>query len=151
MGYLDISDQQFGMCPQLRRLAQIVEEGFASQQPARKPYVTPKLHYGGVAPVELVANLRARRNALFGADLFGEPGWDMLLELYRARIENRRLSIKSLAIASGAPATTAGRYISMLIDGGLAERMDDPSDGRRALIGITRQGFAKMDELLMAA
>lgn len=29
--------------------------------------------------------------------------------------------------------------------------MEDPADGRRALIGITRKGFAKMDELLMAA
>lgn len=151
MGYVDFSGQQSDMCPQLRRLAQIVEEGFAAQAPARKPYETPRLTYGGVAPVELVANLRARRNALFGADLFGEPGWDMLLELYRAKIESRRLSIKSLAIASGAPATTAGRYITMLIDGGLAERTDDPGDGRRALIAITRKGFTKMDELLMAA
>ncbi|MXO70749.1 hypothetical protein [Alteraurantiacibacter buctensis] len=151
MGYVDFPEQQFEMCPQLRRLAQIVEEGFAAQQPVRKPYATPRLQYGGTVPADLLADLRARRNALFGADLFGEPGWDMLLELYRARMESRRLSIKSLAIASGAPATTAGRYIAMLIDGGLAERMEDPADGRRALIGITRKGFAKMDELLMAA
>lgn len=80
---------------------------------------------------------RQIRNRYFGDDLFGEPAWDMLLDLAAARSEYQRISVTSLCIASGVPPTTALRWIAMMVELGLLERVEDPEDGRRAFIQLS--------------
>ena len=41
------------------------------------------------------------------AELFGDPAWDMLLDLTAARAEHTRVSVTSLCIASAVPPTGA--------------------------------------------
>ena len=54
--------------------------------------------------------LRRKRAALFGnPDLFGEPAWDILLDLYIAAGEGKPVSVSSACIGSAAPATTGLR------------------------------------------
>lgn len=83
--------------------------------------------------------LRARRlrEDFLPADLFADPAWDMLLDLLAARLEQERVSVSSLCIASAVPPTTALRWIRTLTDKGVVQRQADPHDGRRVFIALT--------------
>ena len=82
---------------------------------------------------------RKARVDTFGADVFGDPAWDMLLELALSEAEGRRVSVTSLCIASGIPVTTALRKIGLLEEKGLILRTADDTDRRRAMLGLTRR------------
>jgi len=93
---------------------------------------------------------RRRRDRLFPPGLFGEPAWDMLLDLTAARLERRSVSVSSLALAAEVPTSTAQRYISVLLASDLIARHDDPDDGRRTRIELTRDGWDRMKTYLEA-
>ena len=97
---------------------------------ARPPLPDPRL-------VRKIIARRQKRRDYFDGALFADPAWDMLLDLTAARVEHRRVSVTSLCIASGVPATTALRWISQLVEAGLFERVEDEADRRRAFIGLT--------------
>ena len=77
------------------------------------------------------------RDQFFGAALFEDPGWDMLLDLYAADLERRRVSVSSLCIAAAVAPTTALRWIARMTDSGLFERQPDPHDRRRAYMALS--------------
>lgn len=79
---------------------------------------------------------RRMREQYFPADLFADPAWDMLLDLYAARLERQPVSVSSLCIAAAVPATTALRWIKTMTDAGLFVREADPQDGRRIFIAL---------------
>ena len=87
--------------------------------------------------VRRIIRQRQARARFFDGDLFGDPAWDMLLDLTAARAEHTRVSVTSLCIASGVPPTTALRWIGQMTDAGLLERVDDETDRRRAFIALT--------------
>lgn len=91
------------------------------------------------AIVRARAHLDARRaRARFlPIDLFGEPAWDLLLDLFIAGEEGKGVSITSACIASGVPSTTALRWIGVLEERGLIARVPDPEDGRRIYVSLT--------------
>lgn len=106
---------------------------------------------------QIIANRQARAR-FFDGDLFADPAWDMLLDLTAAHGEQRRISVTSLCIAAGVPATTALRWIKQLVEVGVFERIDDTSDRRRAFIGLSVSSreamaryFAETREPLAAA
>lgn len=80
---------------------------------------------------------RRMRDQFFQPALFADPAWDMLLDLFAARLEHARVSVSSLCIAAAVPPTTALRWISTLSEAGLIEREADPLDKRRAFIGLS--------------
>ena len=80
---------------------------------------------------------RRRREAIVGLDIFAEPAWDMLLDLYAARLERQPVSVSSLCIAAAVPATTALRWIKTMTDAGIFLREADPQDGRRIFIALS--------------
>lgn len=84
---------------------------------------------------------RRLREQYFPADLFADPAWDMLLDLYAARLERQPVSVSSLCIAAAVPATTALRWIKTMTDAGLFVREADPLDGRRIFIGLAEAAF----------
>ncbi len=84
-----------------------------------------------------------RRNAGLPV-LFADPAWDMLLDLFVARGERRSISVSSLCIAAGVPASTAHRWIQVLARAGAVRRRADPLDRRRVYIEIAEQAFAAM-------
>ena len=53
--------------------------------------------------------LRANRDNIADAQLLSDPAWDMLLDLYAARLEGRRVSVSSLCIAAAVPPTSISR------------------------------------------
>lgn len=87
--------------------------------------------------VRRIIRQRQLRARFFDGDLFGDPAWDMLLDLTAARAEHTRVSVTSLCIASGVPPTTALRWIGQMIDAALLERVEDETDRRRAFITLT--------------
>jgi DNA-binding MarR family transcriptional regulator len=80
---------------------------------------------------------RRMREDHFPAALFADPAWDMLLDLYAAKLERAPVSVSSLCIAAAVPTTTALRWIKAMTDAGLFVRKDDPRDGRRILIELS--------------
>ncbi|WP_162528421.1 hypothetical protein [Novosphingobium sp. BW1] len=103
------------------------------------------------SPLEAVSNLyrvRRMRDEVLGKDLFGEPTWDILLDLYAMHQQGRECSVKSVCIASAVAPTTALRWFNVLLGKGLLTRLDDPRDGRRSIVQMTEKGLRAMDELV---
>jgi DNA-binding MarR family transcriptional regulator len=86
--------------------------------------------------VRRILRQRRMREQYFPADLFADPAWDMLLDLYAARLEHQPVSVSSLCIAAAVPATTALRWIKTMTHAGLFVRESDPQDGRRIFIAL---------------
>jgi DNA-binding MarR family transcriptional regulator len=102
--------------------------------------------------VRQIIRQRQLRTRFFDEALFGDPAWDMLLELTAAQAEDTPISVTSLCIASGVPSTTALRWIGLMTDAGLFERVADKTDRRRTFIAMTEKAsnamalyFAKLD------
>ncbi|MEP3050570.1 MAG: MarR family transcriptional regulator [Erythrobacter sp.] len=85
---------------------------------------------------QIIANRQAR-SKFFGEELFADPAWDMLLDLTAAHAEHRRVSVTSLCIAAGVPATTALRWVRQMVDGGVFVRVADSTDRRRAFVALS--------------
>jgi DNA-binding MarR family transcriptional regulator len=99
------------------------------------------------ALVTFIRRTRGHRNALFGADLFGEPAWDILLDLYAAELRQERAPISAVCIGAGVPQTTAARWIRALEEKGLLSRSLDPLDRRRTFLSLTDLARSKLDGL----
>jgi predicted transcriptional regulator len=94
--------------------------------------------------VHRIIHQRRLRGKFLSSDLFADPAWDILLDLTAARVEHRRVSVTSLCIAAGVPATTALRWIGQMLDLGLLVREQDDQDRRRAFIDLSEEGAAAM-------
>lgn len=92
--------------------------------------------------------LRRRREAAFGAELFADPAWDMMLDLCLASELGRTVSVSSLCIASAVPPTTALRWINALETKGIVERQPDPDDQRRVFISLSTDAHTTLKRLL---
>jgi len=95
--------------------------------------------------------IRRRRGRYLPADLFGEPTWDILLDLYVATRENRPVPTTSACIGAHVPPTTALRWLRILEARGLVEREDDGRDGRRTFVRLSARGLAAMEDWLHVA
>jgi hypothetical protein len=80
--------------------------------------------------------------------IYGEPAWDMLLDLYLRQKTGMRSSVTSACIGSHAPHTTALRYVSALCDAGWLERVVDECDRRRNWLSLSREGESRLDRYL---
>jgi DNA-binding MarR family transcriptional regulator len=90
------------------------------------------------------------RDQFFGTALFEDPGWDMLLDLYAAELEQARVSVSSLCIAAAVAPTTALRWIARMTDTGLFERRPDMHDRRRAFMVLSERASEAMRGYILA-
>jgi DNA-binding MarR family transcriptional regulator len=97
------------------------------------------------ASIRGILQSRLERGSCFPADLFSDPAWDMLLDLYAAELAQVRVSVTSLCIASNAPTSTALRWISALEREKLIERRPDPLDGRRFFLSLTNDAVERFE------
>ena len=88
---------------------------------------------------------RQARDRALGADLFSDPAWCMLLDLYLDHVAGEPSSVSSLCLASRIPQSTGLRWLVMLDKAGLISRRADPVDRRRTLIELTSVGLAKIE------
>jgi uncharacterized protein (DUF2252 family) len=98
--------------------------------------------------VALILRLQRARIDDFDRALFSDPAWDILLELFSARLENRSLTLEDLDYVG--PATVRSRWIATLIDRGLVS-------GNAFLAGtdlrleLTATAATKMDAIFQTA
>ena len=130
---------------ELQRLALLIDAPAAPNAPASPAHALPATaprtsdkDRDAVSTDFIRALLRneAKRRKLGGGLLFGDPAWDMLLDLLLAKLEGRTVSVSSACIASGAPTTTALRLINRLIEENVLYRVQDERDGLRNFLGI---------------
>ena len=95
---------------------------------------------------QLYNDRRRRQLAFTNPDIFGEPAWDILLDLYIAQAEGRSISVSSACIGSAAPPTTGLRWLGVLQDEGLVLREHDPQDQRRILVRLSPNGLSRMQD-----
>ena len=93
---------------------------------------------------------RGRLGNFVDADLFADPARDILLDLFVAGEEGRRISISSCCIAASVPPTTALRWIGMLKKRGLIQESVDPADGRRKWLSLPSEVHDAMRDYVNA-
>ncbi len=96
--------------------------------------------------VRELLKLRRNRDRFFPAEIFADPAWDILLELYAAELGQRRMTVSCVCTAACVPATTALRWINTLEENQLVQRRDDRFDGRRVFLSLTDDGLAAMND-----
>lgn len=99
----------------------------------------------GEAHVRSILGARRSRERFFDAELFADPAWDILLELYAAELGQQYLSVTSVCIGAAVPSTTALRWIGLLEKKRLIQRRADALDGRRVFLMLTEAGKEVMD------
>ncbi|WP_198283485.1 MarR family transcriptional regulator [Sphingomonas sp. PAMC 26605] len=72
----------------------------------------------------------------------------MILDLYIADREGRRVDVSSLCLVSGVAPTTANRYVDLLVDDELISKVGDADDGRRSFVNISETLRGAIDEWL---
>jgi DNA-binding MarR family transcriptional regulator len=120
------------------RLAHLVDTARRSDTglaiPSPLPEATPQ-QLAAFASFLLCA--RRRRDAVYQEIEFGEPAWDMLLDLYVQHVAGKRVGVSSLCTAAAVPATTALRWIDVMTRNGSFTRQRDPHDARRVYVSLT--------------
>jgi hypothetical protein len=140
-----LADELMAIAARLRQAA----EGAAEEADPPRPSRSARNH---LAMARKTYALRRKRAAIFGnPDLFGEPAWDILLDLFIAQGEGKPVSVSSACIGSAAPATTGLRWLGVLADEGLIVRENDPEDNRRVLVRLTPAGRAAMERFFDSA
>lgn len=90
---------------------------------------------------------RARRTDLLGVELFRDPAWDILLDLY-AHGGEEGMMISALCHAAGVPPTTALRYVHKLVEAGALVSEDHPQDQRRTMVRLAPHMPDRMEQVL---
>lgn len=127
-----------------------VEKSLPSAEPGSSPAVAGET-------VRQLIRARRLRARFFDEELFADPAWDMLLDLFQAEIAQYRVPVSSLCIAASVPPTTALRWIKTMTESGLFLRRSDPNDRRRIFVELTpsasdamRRYFAEVGRSLAA-
>lgn len=87
--------------------------------------------------IRSIIKQRRNRDHFFGAEMFADPAWDILLHLYAAYLSQHRMSVGALCDGAAVPPTTALRWLAQLEEKGFIERRQDPIDGRRYFVSLT--------------
>ncbi len=87
---------------------------------------------------------RSRERIFERSDLFADPAWDILIDLFIAYEEGQGISISSACIASAVPTTTALRWLKLLEEEGHILRNNDPSDARRINLYLSETTASKV-------
>jgi len=98
----------------------------------------------------LYALRRRRDSATQVKGPFGEPAWDIMLDLLIAHKQGSELQVSSVCLEAGVPSTTILRWIARLEREGLIYRQTDSSDLRRRYVRLTDDGLAMMRNILGA-
>ncbi|WP_265570243.1 hypothetical protein [Sphingomicrobium nitratireducens] len=112
----------------------------------------PKVPTGSAAPdivdfVDAWHHLRMQRNDLVGANLFRDPAWDMLQEIFVHQLRGHRLAVSNACDLSGVPQSTALRHLHRLEEKKLVIRRGDPTDNRRAWVECPQEVLDRLLEM----
>lgn len=98
-----------------------------------------------VNKIRRILKFRDIRASVFDdEDLFADPAWDMLLEIFVSDLSQQKMPVSSACISARVPPTTGLRWLKVLERRGLVHRMADPRDRRRVFVSLTPDAFTKM-------
>lgn len=120
--------------------------GVIERYSTRRPLTEIEQEHAIDLAAERVWEARRARSQVLAPHLLGEPGWDMLIDLFIAERQGRVSLVKSVCLASGVPYTTAWRWLRVLEREGLVRLASDSKDLRRVVVRISETGYAKMYE-----
>ena len=144
-----LADELVAIAARLRDVADAAPE--AGITPASAPERSPRSDRRHLELARKTYSLRRKRAVIFGnPELFGEPAWDILLDLFIAQAENKPVSVSSACIGSAAAATTGLRWLGVLADEGLIVRENDSGDNRRVLVRLSNTGVKAMERFFDA-
>lgn len=106
---------------------------------------TPAIPDQYVAYAKRIKASRILRLTFFDSSLFGEPAWDMMLALYIAQGEGRRVKVSDLYNESGVPATTTLRWVNRLFELGMTRKRRHRTDLRISFVEIHPDTIRKMN------
>lgn len=90
---------------------------------------------------------RRRRAAIPGTGgLFGEPAWDILLDLFIAAEEGRQVALESACAHAGVPDANAQRWVAILEKRGMVVRETSPQALWREYVRLTPQARQDLAE-----
>jgi hypothetical protein len=89
---------------------------------------------------------RRARTKILATDHFGEPAWDMILDLFIAARLKRHVSVWSACAAAQVPETTALRYLKRLVDQRVVLRTPDTEDKRRVNVTLSPEVYRRMED-----
>ena len=84
--------------------------------------------------------IRRERLKHLPPELFSEPAWDILLDLFVSQMQQKDISVSSACLSSHVPQTTALRWLDVLTNLGLVERYASPDDKRVCFVRLTSAG-----------
>lgn len=84
------------------------------------------------------------------SDLFHDPAWELLVDLYLSADRSLAISVSSACIGSAVPLTTALRVINVFEARGVVEVELDRFDKRRRFVRLSPPFRQKMADLLSA-
>jgi hypothetical protein len=91
-----------------------------------------------------------RRSKLFSvANLFADPAWFILLDLFVRQNSGMQTSVSSACHASFSPLTTALRHIAILTERKIIQRRYDSVDQRRVFLELTDETCAEIQRILL--
>lgn len=92
---------------------------------------------------------RRRRTDHFGNEkIFGEPAWDILLDLFIHQVRNEEVTVKRATVGSGASSETALRWLRVLDQEGLVCFEADPVEADTCLLHLTPEGYESITRYL---
>ena len=142
----DHKDKRFGPAEERDSAHETSSAGFrnlfqADQGGARRIHLTED-------HVQSVLLVRRARASVLGNNLFSDPAWDMLLELYAAHLGERRVTLAELARVTETPVRIAARWVEALVQSGnISVDRGDQASPFLVYVKLSDEGVARMQRL----
>lgn len=87
--------------------------------------------------VNWLISARRKRASYIAPELFGEPAWEILLELLRAELAYERISVSNACSIAGTSQSTGCRWLNALEHHGLILRQGDERDAGGTFVALS--------------
>lgn len=84
------------------------------------------------------------RELILGPSVVADPAWDILLDLFIARMEEREVTVRSACSATAVSEATVVRWVAQLVQAKLVLRVADTADPRNVRLALTEEGLNRM-------
>jgi len=99
---------------------------------------------------ELIEITKRRSRFMSAANLFADPAWFIMLDLFVRQHSGLQTTVSSACHASFSPLTTALRHLAILTERNIIEREYDPVDQRRVFVKLTQKASAEIQRTLLS-
>jgi hypothetical protein len=130
----------------LREIASRLDDLLLENSRDLEPNERPDLEFVDLA--RRIYKARRLRDRCITASIFADPAWDMLLDLYIASFEDRRVRTTGACHGAQVPVTTGLRWLDKLQKNGLVSRHGSASDLRLTHVALTSLGRDQMSQFL---